>query len=102
MIDGDYELAPGVELIETSGHVPGHLSVVVRLPKTGTVVIAIDAVYTTDNLAKDNFEGQVDPARGKISAHKLADIAEREHGMLITGHDPWAWSELRLAPYAYE
>jgi N-acyl homoserine lactone hydrolase len=102
MVDGDMELAPGVELIESSGHVPGHMSVVVRLPKTGTVVLAIDAVYTRDNLAKDNFEGQVDPVRGKASAHKLADIAKRENGLLITGHDPWAWAELKLAPYAYE
>lgn len=35
LVDGDTELLPGLELIETSGHVPGHQSVLVRLPKTG-------------------------------------------------------------------
>jgi N-acyl homoserine lactone hydrolase len=102
MIDGDTELAPGVELIETSGHVPGHMSVVVRLPKSGTVVLAIDAIYIIENLENDNWQGQVDPERGKASGHKLAETARRENGMLITGHDPWSWAEFKLAPQYYE
>jgi N-acyl homoserine lactone hydrolase len=102
LIDGDLELAPGVQLVESSGHVPGHMSVVVRLPKTGTVVLTIDAIYTVENLERDNWEGQVDPVRGRVSGHKLAEIARRENGMLITGHDPVAWAELKLAPHFYE
>jgi N-acyl homoserine lactone hydrolase len=43
LVDGDIELVPGVELIETSGHVPGHQAVLVRLPQTGPVLLAIDA-----------------------------------------------------------
>ena len=42
--DGDTELLPGFELTSTSGHVPGHQSVLVRLPKTGAVLLTIDAV----------------------------------------------------------
>jgi N-acyl homoserine lactone hydrolase len=102
MIDGDLELAPGVELIETSGHVPGHMSAVVRLPKTGTVVLAIDAIYTVESLETSNYKGQALPEQGKINAERLAAIAERENGMLITGHDPAAWSELKYAPFFYE
>ncbi|MGV2108657.1 N-acyl homoserine lactonase family protein [Agrobacterium vitis] len=44
LIEGDIELVPDVELLETSGHVPGHQSVMVRLPQTGTVLLAADAV----------------------------------------------------------
>ena len=44
LVDGDTELLPGLELIETSGHVPGHQSVLVRLPKTGAILLPIDAV----------------------------------------------------------
>ncbi|MGD8601440.1 MAG: N-acyl homoserine lactonase family protein, partial [Gemmatimonadota bacterium] len=44
LLDGDTTLVPGVELIETSGHVPGHQSVLARLPETGPVLLAIDAV----------------------------------------------------------
>jgi N-acyl homoserine lactone hydrolase len=102
MIDGDLELLPGIELLETSGHVPGHMSVVVRLPKTGTVVLAIDAIYTLENLETENWAGQALPERGRTNAHRLAKIAERENGLLITGHDPAAWANLKYAPFAYE
>lgn len=101
LIEGDLALAPGVDLIESSGHVPGHMSVVVRLPETGTVVLAIDAIYTLENLERDNWQGQVDPARGRASGHRLAEIARRERGLLITGHDPAAWAALKMAPHAY-
>src|SRR5215472_10011637 len=43
-VDGDAELLPGIELIETSGHVPGHQAVLVRLAETGPVLLAIDAI----------------------------------------------------------
>jgi len=44
LIDGDTELLPGLTLLETSGHTPGHQSVLVRLPQTGPVLLTIDAV----------------------------------------------------------
>src|SRR5262249_6582048 len=44
LVDGDTELLPGIELIECGGHVPGHQAVLVRLPKTGPVLLAIDAI----------------------------------------------------------
>lgn len=43
IVDGDTTLMAGVDLIETSGHVPGHRSVLIDLPKTGNVLLAIDA-----------------------------------------------------------
>src|SRR5712692_9398818 len=44
LVDGDSELLPGLTLLETSGHAPGHQSVLVRLPQTGPVLLTIDAV----------------------------------------------------------
>lgn len=35
---------PSLTLLETSGHTAGHLSVLARLPQTGPVLLAIDAV----------------------------------------------------------
>nr|WP_233098029.1 hypothetical protein [Dictyobacter vulcani] len=34
----------GIDLIETSGHVPGHQAILVHLPESGPVLLAIDAV----------------------------------------------------------
>jgi N-acyl homoserine lactone hydrolase len=44
LVEGDTQLLPGLELIETGGHVPGHQSILLRLPKTGPVLLTIDAV----------------------------------------------------------
>jgi len=102
LIEGDVEITPGVVLLATPGHAPGHMSVLVRLPKTGPVILAIDAIYTLENLETDNWSGYHDPDEAKRSAHRLKELADREGALLITGHDPEQWAELRLAPGFYE
>jgi N-acyl homoserine lactone hydrolase len=104
LIDGDTELLPGLTLIETSGHAPGHQSVLVHLPQTGMVLLAIDAVvlgrlFTTDRKAwpLENEE------QLRNSTRKLLDLVEREHVTLVVfGHDGQQWQMLKKAPAYYE
>ncbi len=105
LVDGDTELLPGLELIETSGHVPGHQSVLVRLPKTGAVLLPIDAVPFGEGFTRDAPEDDSDPDAAAIraSALKLLDLAEREQiGLVIFGHDAAQWEALRKLPEYYE
>ncbi len=102
LIDGDIELAPGVSLLATSGHVPGHMSVVVRLPRTGTIVLAIDAITLRESLELDHWAGHMEPDRARASGHRLAEIARRERGVLIPGHDSGVWSTLKRSPDFYD
>lgn len=44
MADGDTTICKGVEIVETSGHVPGHQSIIVDLKNSGKVLLAIDAI----------------------------------------------------------
>jgi N-acyl homoserine lactone hydrolase len=101
LIDGDVELAPGVTLLESPGHAPGHMSVLVRLPSQ-PILLTIDAVYTQENLDTDNWAGQRDPETARASARRLAEIAERENATMVFGHDPAQWAGLRMAPALYE
>jgi N-acyl homoserine lactone hydrolase len=94
LVDGDTELLPGLELIETSGHVPGHQSVLVRLPKTGAIVLTIDEQDDGSN---------PDAEAIRASTIKLLDLVEREHiGLVIFGHDKEQWETLKKAPEFYE
>jgi N-acyl homoserine lactone hydrolase len=102
MVDGDADVAPEVRLLETSGHVPGHQSVLVRLPRTGPVILAIDAIYTRETLETENFANYADPPRALASARRLADLAADEGGLLVYGHDPAQWETLKKAPSFYE
>lgn len=104
MIDGDTELLPGLELIATGGHTIGHQSVLVRLPHTGSVLLAIDAIldqsYFTPDRADYPFDEDAEAAR--TSTIKLLDVAKREGALVIFGHDGAQWKTLKKLPEYYE
>jgi N-acyl homoserine lactone hydrolase len=105
LVDGDTELLHGLAVLETSGHAPGHQSVLVRLPRTGAVLLAIDAVmmqhtFTPDRKAwpKDDNEEQL-----RASTRKLLDIVKRENvALTVFGHDGTQWQTLKRAPEFYD
>lgn len=101
LVDGDTQLLPGLELIETSGHVPGHQAVLVHLPQTGPVLLAIDAVAVQAHFTADRPVGPTDAdgAGAIASTRKLLDLAERKHlSLIIFGHDGPQWSTLKQLP----
>jgi N-acyl homoserine lactone hydrolase len=105
LVDGDTDLLPGLELIETSGHVPGHQSVLVRLPTTGAVLLTIDAVPFSKDFTRDTQDDGSNPDAAAIraSTHKLLDLVEREQvGLVIFGHDRAQWDGLKKLPEYYE
>jgi N-acyl homoserine lactone hydrolase len=105
LVDGDTELLPGLALIETSGHVPGHQSVLVRLPKTGAVLLTIDAVPFGEGFTRDAQDDGSNPDAAAIRAStiKLLELVEREQiGLVIFGHDQAQWETLKKAPEFYE
>jgi N-acyl homoserine lactone hydrolase len=105
LLDGDTTLLPGLDLIETSGHVPGHQSVLVRLPLTGPVLLTIDAVPDQASFTPQRQPGPRDmDARGtRASTQKLLDVAQRvQAALVIFGHDGAQWQTLKLAPDCYE
>jgi N-acyl homoserine lactone hydrolase len=104
-VDGDTELLPGLELIETSGHVPGHQSVLVRLPKTGATLLTIDAVPFAEGFTRDEQNDGSDPDAEAIRAStiKLLDLVEQEHiELVIFGHENEQWEGLKKLPEYYE
>lgn len=104
-VEGDTELLPGIELIESGGHVPGHQSVLVRLSKTGPVLLAIDAITGSRHLNAESPEipQDMNTSEKRASVRKLTTIAEREGVQLIVfGHDPEQWRTLKKSPEFYE
>lgn len=105
LVDGDTTLLPGVELLETDGHVPGHQSVLVRLPESGPVLLAIDAIPHFSMVDPDTrvvFPTDEDEAATRASTRKLVQVAQREGvTLLIHGHDYDQWPLLRHAPEFY-
>ncbi|MCE6074758.1 MBL fold metallo-hydrolase [Agrobacterium vitis] len=107
LIEGDIELMPGVELLETSGHVPGHQSVLVHLPITGGVVLAADAIMHSsmaDAATRQIFITDMDDELAiRRSTQKVSNIAEkRDVAFVVYGHDAQQWASFRHSPNFYE
>jgi N-acyl homoserine lactone hydrolase len=107
LVDGDLEWLPGIELLETSGHVPGHQSVLVRLPQTGPVLLAIDALPLTKYLEIVPEQRQASPfdhdeVSLRASTRKLVDLVHQQRiPLVICGHDAAQWHHLKTLPDYY-
>ena len=102
LVVGDEELLPGLTLLATPGHSPGHLSALVRLPRTGAVLLAGDAISRPAELETGVNGGASEQAAARTSAARLLEIAEREEALLVYGHDPAQRLLLRMVPAFYD
>src|ERR671935_677678 len=59
---GRSKVAPGVEVVPTPGHAPGHQSLVVDLAENGRVVLTGDAAFTRMNLERGEIKQPDEPA----------------------------------------
>ena len=104
LLDGDTELLPGLTLIESSGHALGHQSVLVRLPQSGPVLLAIDAVMFERQFTPERKPSPVDEDATQLlaSTQKLLELVERERiELVVFGHDGEQWETLKRAPAFY-
>jgi glyoxylase-like metal-dependent hydrolase (beta-lactamase superfamily II) len=86
MLGGDAEISPGVRVIATSGHTPGHQSVLVDCDD-GAVVIAGQAVETAAEF-RDAIERPSEHADCAANVQKLLDLAPRR---VYFSHDDAYW-----------
>lgn len=97
-LDGDEEIAPGVEAVATPGHTPGHMSYRVRMAASGTWLFAVDAIDLQRGICTDTAIGwSADPADAplRMASHgRLVALAEAEGAWLVPGHCPETWPSL--------
>jgi N-acyl homoserine lactone hydrolase len=101
-IEGDYDLVPGVRLVATPGHAAGHQAVLVELPGGESFLLAIDTIYTADQLAADDWDAYQDKDAARASAARVQALAAAHNATLVYGHDAPQWATLRHAPGFYE
>lgn len=91
-----------IRMIFTPGHSPGHQSFLVTLPKSGPILLTIDAAYTVDHWENKALPGLVvSSADAADSVAKLRRIAADTGAMVVTGHDPDTWAGFRKAPHDF-
>jgi len=90
-------------ILSTPGHTPGHQSLLVKLPKTGAIVLSGDAVHFKSNwdnrgVPVNNFSKEETLA----SMQKIADLLTKEKAQLWINHDKAQRDGLKLSPEFYD
>jgi N-acyl homoserine lactone hydrolase len=105
LIDGDYDVFGdgSLVLLSTPGHTPGHQSLLVRLPKTGPVILSGDVAHF-----QTSFEHRYVPSNNWSqqaslqSMDKIARIMKKEHAQLWINHDQAQSDSQKKLPAYYE
>ncbi len=97
-ITDGYRPMPGVTLLHTPGHTPGHLSVYCEPQGLRPILLTIDAAYTTDNWQSEIPGAQEDPELGRRSVTRLKEMAAAANAAVFFGHDPDQASEAAWQP----
>ena len=103
LVDEDFTLLPGLDVVQLPGHTPGLMGLIVRLAGS-TVLLPQDCVYTAANYGP--------PVRRTGSAfswdlyhssiQKLHTLQEQTGGLVIFAHDWENFQTLKRAPEYYE
>ncbi len=103
LVEEDFELAKGVEVINLPGHTPGLLGLVVHL-ESETFLLPQDCVYTGE------IYGPPAKASGLLydslsffrSIEKVRSLQKKYQAKVIYAHDEALFKTLRTAPFCYK
>jgi len=106
-LNGDLDLFGdgSVYIHRAAGHTPGSQLAVVRLPKTGTVILTSDACYLPENLAKDILPSiglTYDPTAMLNGYAYIKRIRDTEKGDVLMAHDAEGFKAHKHSPEFYE
>ncbi|MEI7805667.1 MAG: N-acyl homoserine lactonase family protein [Hyphomicrobiales bacterium] len=104
-LEGDHDVFGdgSVTIIATPGHTPGHQSLLVKLPKTGALVLTGDAVHFKDNWDNRRVPSQnVDKDKTSASLQRIADVLAKEKAQLWINHDKAQRDGLKMTPAFYD
>ena len=107
LLDGDHDVFGdgSVLILATPGHTPGHQSLLVKLPRTGAVVLTGDLYhYPAERTVKDLLPTArfSDPAREAASRARIEALLKERHATLWIGHDLVQDATIRKSPAYYE
>jgi N-acyl homoserine lactone hydrolase len=104
-LEGDHDVFGdgSVTLVSTPGHTPGHQSILVKLPRTGAVLITGDAAHFQDNWDNRRVPVfNVDKDKSAASMQRLADLMSQHKASLWIHHDKAQSDAQKKAPQFYD
>jgi 4-pyridoxolactonase len=99
----EYEVLPGITLIETPGHSVGHVSAIIQPGgQTAPLVFPFDVAWTKHNLVDRVMMGlHSDPLELLDSMNRIENTAMKIGGQIFYSHDPGEYAGYIKAPGYY-
>jgi glyoxylase-like metal-dependent hydrolase (beta-lactamase superfamily II) len=104
-LESDYDVfGDGTVVIKpTPGHTPGHLALVVKLAKTGSVMLTGDMYHYPEEVGRDDLPpGEADKAQALATRKAVREFVQKTGTQLWIGHDLVGFSKLKKSPEFYE
>lgn len=101
LITEDTILGENFEILHVPGHTPGELSILLKLPESGSILLTSDAISRESEIAEGCLDA-TDPEQAINSANRILELARQKNAMVIYGHGPQQWKELKKAPDLYK
>ena len=105
VLHGDHDVfGDGVAtLVSTPGHTPGHQSLLVRLPRSGAILLTGDLYHYPEERAAKTFPTfEFDRAKTAASRAAVDALIDRLHAQLWIEHDVVGYGRLKKAPEYYD
>jgi len=97
LVTQDLTVGPEFDVLLCPGHAPGQLAFMVRLPDTGWVLLTSDAISRAAEI-DEGFAGSWDVRLAVHHGDRLMRLARERDALVIYGHSPQQWPDLRKAP----
>ncbi|MET0372711.1 MAG: N-acyl homoserine lactonase family protein [Rhizorhabdus sp.] len=92
-----------VTMIDLHGHTPGHHGLLVRLPKTGAVLLSGDVAHFQENLDSDGVPPfNTDRADSLAAMDRFRKLGKALKAVVIIQHDPRDIAKLPIFPQGAE
>ena len=104
-LGGDHDVFGdgSVTILSTPGHTPGHQSLLVKLPKTGALVLSGDAVHFQDNWTHKRVPSMnTNKDQTVASLDRIAKVLADQKATLWINHDKPQSATLKYSPAYYE
>ncbi len=102
IVDGDHQLMPGLDLVLTGGHRPGHQSAAVTLPSGAVKILTGDVADLVENFEREVLGSSLDDDASLASIRRLNALARERGGDLVPLHDPSFVQTAKLLPLVYD
>ncbi|TEB10266.1 N-acyl homoserine lactonase AiiB [Pelotomaculum sp. FP] len=104
MVDDDFELVPGVQVLFLPGHTPGLLGLMVNLENSGNMIFPMDALYQEANYGPPARSSGIlyDSVAFFKSIERIRSLAKQYNAKVMFSHDMEFFKKMKKAPAYYD